>query len=191
MSQPPDDDLKALWQGQETETLTMTAMAIRALARNYGDNIRGRIWLGLSLAALEALGLGAYAWRAPNDLMRTGYLIMLAGVGWMTWRIVSKWPSRLPPTEASVAALIEFHRAEIERQGSSRAWLVVTVTPVFVGMFVVLLGTHKARPNMNLVNIAPVLVLIVAWWFAAVVLQRRQAKRRAEQIAEMDDLRRG
>jgi hypothetical protein len=190
MSQPPDDHLKALWQGQEKENPTMTATAIRALARNYGDNLRGRIWLGMSIAAVEALVFGIYAWRAPNDLLRAGYLIVLVGVGWMVWRILTKRPGRLPPPEASTTALIDFHRAELERQKPSFGWLTVTVAPVFVGMFVSLLGMQKARPNMALANFAPVLLMIVAWWFAAFVMQRRQAKRLAEQIAEMDQLRR-
>jgi hypothetical protein len=188
MTQPPDDQLKALWQGQETETPEMTAIAIRALARNYGDNIRGRIWLGLLLAAVEVVGLSIAVWRAPNGLLRAGWLIVLAGVGWMVWRVVSKWPTRLPPAEASAKALIEFHRAELERQPTNLGWLTVTVAPVFVGMFVTFFGMQKARPNMSLVNFAPVLVLIAAWWVAAVFIQRRLTKRLAEQIAELDDL---
>ena len=118
MTQPPDDHLKALWQGQETESPAMTATAIRALARNYGENFRGRIWLGLAIAAFEVVVFGLYAWRAANDVLRVGYLIILAGVGWMTWRILGKRPGRLPPPDASTKALIEFHRAELEHQRS-------------------------------------------------------------------------
>ena len=55
MSQPPDDRLKALWQGQDTETPEMTAIAIRALARNYGDNLRGRIWIGVTFGSVFAV----------------------------------------------------------------------------------------------------------------------------------------
>ncbi len=188
MSQPPDDHLKALWQGQETETPAMTVKAIRVLARNYGDNIRGRIWLGLPIAALEIVVFGLYAWRAPNEILRAGWLITLAGVGWMIWRILGKWPGRLPPTEASVQALIAFHRAELERQRTSLGWMTVTAAPILVGGLVALVGMQKARPNTSVANAIPVIVLFGVWWFAAVVLRRRQARRIAEQIAEMDDL---
>jgi len=188
MTQPPDDHLKALWQGQDSETPTMTAMAIRALARNYGDNLRGRIWLGVGVAAIEVVVFVSYAWRAQNEILRTGWLIMLAGIGWMTWRIVGKRPARLPPPEASAATLIEFHRAELERQRTNFTWVTVSAAPIFVGMVVALVGMQKARPNMSLANVAPVAALAVAWWFAAVVMQRRQARRLAEQIAEMDEL---
>jgi hypothetical protein len=188
VTQPPQDDIKALWQGQQTETPTMTIKAVRALARNYGDNIRGRIWMGVAIGAVEVFTFSLYAWRAPNDVLRAGWLITLAGVGWMVWRIASKWPPRLPPTETSAKALIEFHRAQLERQRTGPAWITVTAAPIFAGAFVVLLGFQKARPTMFLANVAPLLVLIVAWWVAAFVLQRRQARRLAEQIAEMDDL---
>ncbi len=36
----------------------MTVIAVRALARNYADNIRGRIWLGVVLASIEVLVFG-------------------------------------------------------------------------------------------------------------------------------------
>ncbi len=122
--------------------------------------------------------------------MRIGYLITLGSVGWMTWRIVSKWPSRLPPPETSAAALIEFHRAELVRQQTGPAWITVTAAPIFAGMVVVMVGFQRARPNMFLANVAPLIVLCVAWWVAAFILQRRQVQRLAEQIAEMDALRR-
>jgi hypothetical protein len=191
MSQPPDDHLKALWQGQEKETPDMTATAVRALARNYGDTIRGRMWLGLFLAALEVVGLGFAIWRAPNGLMRAGWVIVLAGLGWLVWRIVSKWPERLPPAATSTEALVDFHRSALERQKASFTSLTLSVAPIFVGMLVCLLGMQKARPHATLANFAPVLAMVAAWWLYAFVLQRRQAKKLAAQIAEMDQLRGG
>lgn len=191
MSQPPENEIKALWQAQETETSTMTLVAIRALARNYSDNTRGRLWIGIAVAAVEVLMFGLYAWRAPNDLLRIGYLIILAGVGWMTWRIGSKWPSRLPATETSTVALIEFHRAQLVQQQTGPAWITLTAAPIFAGMVVVMFGFQRMRPNMFLANAAPLIGLCLVWWVAAFVLQRRQARRLAEQIAEMDELRRG
>ena len=190
MSQPPDDHLKALWQGQDTESEKMTATAIRALARNYGDTLRGRIWLGFTFGIFEVLLFGVQAWRAPNGFIRAGDMILMAGGLWMIWRIVGSRPGRLPPPEASVATLIEFHRAELMRQPTGVSWAVVTVAPVFLGMAVVLVGLQRARPTASLANFAPVIALIVVWCIWAFVLQRRQAKRRAEQIAEMDELRR-
>ncbi|HLZ76703.1 hypothetical protein [Phenylobacterium sp.] len=191
MTQSPDDHLKALWQGQEKETPTMTAIAVRALARNYVENMRGRIWLAFTFGVFEVLLFGLQAWRAPNGFMRAGDVIMMAGGVWMIWRIIAKRPGRLPPPEASIATLIDFHRAELERQPTNASWMAVTAAPIFAGMLVVVVGMQKARPNMSLANVAPFLSLIIVWWIWAFVLQKRQAKRRAEQIAEMDQLRRG
>ena len=149
MTQPPDDHLKALWQGQDTETPTMAATAIRALARNYGDNIRGRIWIGLAIGAFEVVVFGLQALRAQNEVLRTGWLIILAGIGWVTWRILSKRPGRLPPPETSAQALIDFHRAELEHQRTNFRWMIVTAAPMFLGMAVTLFGVRMARPNMH------------------------------------------
>jgi hypothetical protein len=191
MTQPPDDHLKALWQGQEKESPTMTAIAMRALARNYVDSFRARIWLGVTVAIFEVFLFGLQAWRAPNDIFRAGDMIIMAGGVWMIWRIVAKRPGRLPPPEASTATLIEFHCAQLERQPTGASWMATTAAPIFLGMIVVLVGMQRARPNMSRVNFAPFLVLVIVWWIWALVLQKRQAKRRAEQIAEMDQLRRG
>jgi hypothetical protein len=188
MSQPPEDHLKALWQGQETETPTMTAVAIRALARNYVDNARGRIWLGVGLAAFELVGFGRMAWLARNEVVRAGYLVILAGVLWLTWRIVRRRPLPVPTTEASALTLIEFHRAQLERQQSGFSWVVVSAAPIFVGIAITMVGLHQVRPNLSWRNIAPTVILSIAWFVASFVIQRRQARRLAEQIAEMDDL---
>jgi hypothetical protein len=188
MSQPPDDRLKALWQGQDTETETMTAMAIRALARNYADNARGKMWLGVSLAAFEFVVFGRLAWLARNEVLRAGYLLLLAGLLWFTWRIVSRRPLPVPATEASALTLIEFHRAQLERQRTGFGWMVVTAAPMFVGIVIAMVGLHQDRPTMNWRNFAPTVILSVAWFVAAYFLQRRQGRRLAAQIAEMDDL---
>jgi hypothetical protein len=188
MSQPPDDHLKALWKGQKTESPTMTVMAIRALARNYGDQVRGGIWLGFSLVALETVVFSFYAWRAPNAIALAGDLLVLAGLAWFTFRILRRRPGRLPPADVSVVALIEFHRAELERQKMSFSNMVASVGPMLTGTVVLVVGLHNAHPAKGWIQTAPFFVLLVGWFVLAFILQRRQAGRLAEQIAEMDEL---
>jgi hypothetical protein len=188
MTQPPEDQLKALWQGQDTETPTMTAMAIRALARNYGDHLRSRTWFGLGLVAFVVLIYGAYLKRAPNEIARAGDVIILAGLTWMAWRMLRRRPTRFLPPEASTTALIEFHRAELMRQRTSYGRILVTAAPLFFGAAMVVVGLQTSQPHASWTRTAPFFLLMALWFVLAYFVQRRQARRLAEQIAEMDDL---
>jgi hypothetical protein len=188
VTQPPDDHMKALWQGQETETPTMTVKAIRALARNYGEGVRGGVLLGLTIVAFEAVVFGLQAWRAPNEVARAGDLIVLAGLVWFTWRIMRRWPTRLPETQASAQALVAFHRVQLERQQTRYANMMITVAPMIVGLLVLVYGLRLQAPQAPLARFAPFFILLCAWFVAAWFIQRRQARRLREQIAEMDDL---
>jgi hypothetical protein len=191
MSQPPDDHLKALWQGQETETPTMTVQAIRALARNYGADVRDRFLIGAVLVAVEASVFGMMAWRAPNDMVRLGDLLVLFGLAFLIWRARARWPSRLPDTQASVGSLLDFHRAELERQRTSYGGMILSVGPMIVGLLVIVYGLHVARPHAGPKNFAPFFVLMALWFVAAWFVQRRQARRLQGQIDEVDALRGG
>jgi len=188
MSQPPDDHLKALWQGQETETPAMTALAVRALARNHGTLVRDRYLILGALVAIEAAFFGHLAWRAPNDGVRIGSLIMLFSLAWIVWRLRRRWPGRLPDTTASADALIDFHRLELSRQRYSYGDMLVTAGPTFAGAAVLLYGLHMARPQAGLEKFDRFFALMAVWLIAAWFIQRRQARRIQSQIDEMDDL---
>ena len=86
MTQPPEDQLKALWQGQETETKPMSVEAIRARAGAYRSRMRRYYLVASMIWAAETLFFAYAAWTARNDTIRTGDLLMIPALGWMIWR---------------------------------------------------------------------------------------------------------
>jgi hypothetical protein len=189
MSQPPDDNLKALWRGQETETTTMTVEAIRALARNHGAHVRDKFLMGAVLVAIEALFFGVMAWRAPNNVARVGDVMVLAGLAWMIWRLQARLPGSLPAAGASAETLIDFHRAELQRQGRGYGDLMLIAGPMILGLLVLIYGMALTRPEAGLRNVGPILVLLGVWFVAAWFVQRRQARGLQDQIEELDRMR--
>ena len=191
MTQPPDDHLKALWQGQERESSPMTLQAVRALARNHGAHVRDRFLMGAILIAMEAVVFGLMAWKAPNDVARAGDLVVLFGLAWMIWRVRAKLPSRVPDTAASLETLLDFQRAELQRQRMSYGDVMLNAGPMIVGLLILVYGLRLARPDADPRNFAPFFVLMAAWFVGAWLMQRRHARRLQEQIDEIDSLRDG
>ena len=191
MTHRPDDHLKALWQDQETETPTMTAQAVRALARNYGSDLRDRFLMMGIVVVVEVAAFGAMAWKAPNNMARLGDALVLFGLAFLVWRSLKRWPERLPDAGTSVGTLVEFHRAQLERQRTTYGDMLVTVAPVFLGLVVTLYGFHLARPHADPRNFAPFFVLSGLWFLSAWFMQRRQARRIQSQIDEIDAMKQG
>ncbi|HEX4711201.1 hypothetical protein [Phenylobacterium sp.] len=188
MSQPPDDHLKALWKGQETETTPMSVDAVRTRAARFTARRRATYLVGLAVMLAEIVIFGRYALLLPGVGLRAGMLATLVGLGWMIAFLTVRRPGRLPDAKTSGADILEFHRTELQRQRTTFGDLLVMVGPVLAGMLIFVVaaifsGRHLSR---GLLNAAPLLGLIglwlvAAWWFA-----RRQERRRLRQLAEID-----
>jgi hypothetical protein len=187
VTQPPDDDLKALWKGQETEITPMSIDAIRTRAARFTVRRRATYLFGLALMLAEIVIFGRYALILPGVGVRAGMLAILVGLGWMIALLTVGRPGRLPDAKASGADILEFHRTELQ-QRMTIGDLLVMAGPMLAGMLIfiaaaIFSGRHLGR---GLLNVAPVLGLIglwlvMAWWFA-----RRQERRRQRQLAEID-----
>jgi hypothetical protein len=191
MSQPPDDHLKALWQGQETETPTMTAQAVRMLVRDYGSETRARLMMVAAVAAVMAVPIAWTAWRAPNNGIRVGEMLDLIGIGWLLWRLRGRWPRRMPDAEASVSAVIDFHLAQLRRQRVGYGDTLVNIGPLIVGTATLFYGMHLVRPHAGLEKFGPFFGLIAIWAVLTWAMQRRNARRLNARIEEIDALRGG
>ena len=193
MSQPPDDHLKALWQSQETETPAMTTQAVRMLVNDYQTTARRNLCIGLGVCVLSA-GFFAFCARiAPNALVRIGDLIMLAWTPGMAWIIWRRLPPRASLGETSTLGLIDFHRAQVAREGwtlRSSATLVAVMLPIFAGMAVILAGIWPKASRMY-VQLLPILILLLVWMVIFVLQLRRQNRRVRDRLREIDVLREG
>jgi hypothetical protein len=191
MSQPPDDHLKALWQGQDTETPTMTVKAMRLLVRNDRDHVRQGLLLGFGLIVFEAIAFGSMLRVARNDVMRAGEIIILAGLAWMAWRLWRRRPGRAPDPDATTQSLVAFHRESLVRRRGGYAWLMISAGPMLVGVLVLVYGERLASPGVSASRLIPFFTLFVLWFVVAWFINRRGSRRLQDQIDEMDDLSRG
>ncbi|HEY8004087.1 MAG TPA: hypothetical protein VIE16_07660 [Phenylobacterium sp.] len=182
MSLPPDDHLKALWKGQETEHPPMSVATIRAIAERRRQQIRQGLIAFCVVSAVAAPSFVWRAWSADDALIRAGALIVVAGYAWMVWRGLRTWPRRLPGDAASAAVLVDFHRRQLVRQQMSLGQMVVTVGPIVTGFLVMVAGMHRRERGDN----AWVLVALVALWFALMYLVLQIRRRRVQ--AKLDEL---
>jgi hypothetical protein len=188
MSQPPDDHLKALWQGQQMETPTMTAQAVRMLVNDYQSAARQKVVLALGISVLSAAFFAWCARVAPNEMVRIGDLMMLAWTPVMAWIIWRRKPARLPPGMASTMELIDFHRAQVAREAPDLRLIAAILVPLFAAMAVILAGIWPKTPKMY-VQLLPPLVLLAVWVVIYVRQVRRQRRRVADRLREIDALR--
>jgi undecaprenyl pyrophosphate phosphatase UppP len=191
MSQPPDDRLKALWQGQDTETPTMTAQALRMLVNDQHSAARRATAARLTVGALCAAVFIGCAWTAPNTLVRTGDLVMLAWTPGMLWFVWRRWPARMPGGEASAAGLIDFYRAQVVRQAPDLRLIAAMLIPVFAGLAVVMAGVWAKASRLHFAPLIPIAVLLAIWAVAFILQLRRQRRRVRDRLRELDALRGG
>jgi hypothetical protein len=184
MSQPPDDHLKALWQGQETENKPMSVDAIRARAARF-TNLRRIVFLfGLVLMLTEIVIFGRFALILPGTVTRVGLLMILVGLGWMIARFSLLAPRRFPDAKASGETILEYHVMELQRRETFRSQ-VVMVGPLLLGAAIFVVGIMIARPRVAL-QAAPLLVLIGLWLVGAWWMLRVGERKRLRKLAEIE-----
>ena len=186
MSQPPDDHLKALWQGQKTEQVPMSVEAIRARAGAHHDRVRRGYLFACTLWAAETVFFAYAAWTARNDTIRVGDLMMIPALAWMIWRSRERWPGALPDDRASAAVLIDFHRRELMRQRFRLSAMAITLAPTLLAVAVLLVGMHSPSDPQTLLEWAPLIALTALWMGLMAWMVRRQQRRLQRQIEEVD-----
>lgn len=186
MSQPPDDHLKALWQGQQTETTPMSVEAIRARASRFTTRRRWTFLFGLVVMLAEILIFGRYALILPGTAVRVGMLAILVGLGWMIARFSLVAPRRFPDAKASGGNLLEYHRSELMRTRLTYGGLLVIVGPVLLGMLIFVVGATITLPRRGFLNAAPILALIALWMAVAWWMARRTEQKRQRMLAEIE-----
>jgi hypothetical protein len=187
MTQPPEDPLKTLWKGQETETRAMSVEAIRARAAAYQTRIRGRYVAMALMLVGETVAFAWFAWTARNAIIRTGDLLFIAAVAWMAWRIRKRWPSEFPGNLASARALVDFHRAELQRQRFRFGSVMISLVPLLVAFAVILMGMGTQEVHPTWAHWWPIVALTALWVVALVWVVRRQQRRWQRELDELDD----
>jgi hypothetical protein len=186
MTERPEDNLQALWQGQQSEAKPMTVAAIRGRAARYTLVKRGSYLFAFALIALEVVMFSHYVLTIHKPLVQAGMLVVLIGLGWLTAIYSLGWPRRMPGSGASATSLLEFHRNELQRQKVGFGTLMYMSGPLLAGVVLSAVGGMLSAPHVRLVQAAPVFVLLGAWVVAAWFLSRRAERIRREKLAELE-----
>jgi hypothetical protein len=187
---PQDRRMKELWQSQPTEGVRMSIDQIRMSAgrlerRIHWRNVREYV------AAVAVIVFASFEfWRAGDLVVRIGFGLMVIGVFYLTWHMLSKGSWRPLPEDAGLSSCIEFQRRQLEQQRdllkSVWRWYL---GPMIPGIAVLLLAFGRANPG-HLKH--PALVVVPeAMFFAAIcvgiaAMNGRAADRLQRQIEELD-----
>lgn len=189
MSQPPEDPIKALWQGQETEIPTMTVQTLRMLVKDNAASQRRQATYGLAVAVVVVAISIWTAWTAPTTLLRLGDLALLAWAPVTLWMIYRRWPGRAPGAEASAQGLVDFYRAQIVRQAPDLWLIALALAPVAVSVALIVAGVWEKASRMHPSPLWLFAALLAAWAVAATLQFRRQQRRVRDRLRELDALR--
>ncbi len=182
-----DQDLKALWRNQQTETGPMSIEQIHA--RAFQSRIQFRNLVEYVASALVLAIFGFYAVFFPHPLMKLGAVMVMIGAAVMAWQLHRRASARVLPPGAAAGASLAFHRAELVRQRdalSSAFWWYIA--PFVPGMAVFVAGMALARPGTSLGHLAPLGVLIAAYLAAWFLMNRGAAKRLQAEIDDVEAL---
>ena len=166
----------------------MTAQAVRMLVNDYQMAARQKAFVGLGICIFGAVFFGWCAWVTPIALVRVGDLMMLAWTPVMAWIVWRQQPASTPGGEASTMGLIDFHRAQVAREAPNLRLIAAILLPLFTGMAVILAGVWPKTHRMY-VQILPILLLLAIWLVVYVLQLRRQNRRVADRLREIDALR--
>ena len=186
-----DDRMKELWQSQKTEGVRMSIEQVQASAGKMQRKIEFRNSREYVAAFLVVVFFGYEFSRAADLLVRAGFALLIAGVGYLVWHLISKGSWRPLPKDAGLSSCIEFKRRELERQRDllSSVWRWY-LGPLIPGMAVLLAAFFRANPG-HLKHpafiVVPEAIFFAAICFAVAKLNSNAARKLQRQIDELDE----
>ena len=143
-----DRRMKELWQSQPTEGVRMSIDQIRVSAGRFQ---RGIHWRNVReyVAAIAAVVFSSYEfWRAGDVLVRIGFGLLIAGIFYAMWHMLSRGSWRPLPEDAGLTSCIEFQRRQLVQQRDlvSSVWRWY-LGPLVPGMAMLLVAFYHANPG--------------------------------------------
>lgn len=179
-------DLKTIWQKQETEHTPMPLEEIRKRAGRLHARVLWRNGREYIAIAVVLVWFGYYLWIFPQPLMRLGSAMIMAAALYVGWRLHRFAGTEALPSEASAAAWTDYYRSELVRQrdalGSVWKWYLGPFVP---GLVVSLVGIALKAPPHSEMGIVAVVALCVVVFTAIWVLNRWGMRRLQRRIDEL------
>ena len=170
----------------------MSVEQIQASAGSFQRRIQGRNAREYVAAIAVVVFFGWEFSRTPDLLARIGFGLMIAGMFYMVWALLSRGSGRPLPEDAGRASFIEFQRGELARQRdllrSVWRWYL---GPLIPGLAVLLATSFnhaiQAGRAFPVVFVALFAVLVAAVFFGISRLNGRAALKLQCQIDELDE----
>lgn len=188
---PRDRGMKEVWQSQKTEGVRMAVAEVQANAGKFQRGIKNRNLREYAAAVVVLVFCGFEIWRASDLLVRSGFLLMIAGVAYVAWQLHAKASSKALPEEAGLSSYVEFQRRELERQRDALKsvwrWYLAPLVP---GIAVLLAAFGRANPGHSKfiwLVIAVEAVVFGAVFVGIAMLNSAAARKLQKQIDELDE----
>jgi hypothetical protein len=189
--EPPNQDLKGIWQNQSTERNFMTIEFIEAKGRELRAKTRRKLFGTLTGPAATAF-LYAFAVKQFPALEPALHVLFAFALVWsivgLYFLMRGMWPSTMP-ADGGLSTGLEFCRGEIERQNQIlRRVLLLSFGPVLLSLAAFVLALARVgRGNRALFpNAIPFLALVIVWilgYFAARLREQRELKRELDELS--------
>lgn len=177
------ESLIRLWHEDNIAPAALPLDEIKHRARHFGEQVHRRNRREYIAAAVVAVAFAIYVVILPGLLLKTGSLLLIAGVAIVVWQL-SRRTSRQEPT--TVTADVRTHylaRLVVEEQllASVGRWYLAPLVP---GLVVFMVGQAEITGHLNPLGITfyiaiPALLLGGIWLlnYRAAAMLRRQIDR--------------
>ena len=187
MTDPADQDLRALWQAQEQETDPMTLEQIHALVGKYDRMTRKALWVTPLAIAASSVLCGVLWTQSPDIDVRITLALVFAGTV-VTYLMAMRlaFPQR-DPAESAGAFLKRRLQAQLRKARGGWLMLLAPLVPGLVACFVVVFRrSHEVfwAPIPLLAVLAPGLLYVI-------LRTRSQGRKIKTDLDELDRLMQG
>jgi len=180
--------MRALWQEQPAEPLTMPVNEIRERAAKFEKAIKRRDLNEYLAAAFVVAAFSLCIAIIPNTIVKIGCGLIIAGHLYVSWHMHHRGSARALPFDAAFGSCLSFHRSELVRRRDLLRgvlfWYIGPLIPgyaVFIwGMADMLAGRVQAVIQAAILMVVVALAVLGLNWWGGRKLQR--------QIDELDDL---
>jgi hypothetical protein len=144
-------DVRNLWQGQGSESFSMTVEELRKTSAKFTRKIRFRNIREYLAAVIVVSAYGYYIYRFHNLTVRIGSAMVIAAALWVSYRIYKKASPAAMGSSKDGQSCVDFHRSELMRQRDLLAtvwtWYLLPFTPGLVVFLVGLIEIALAKPG--------------------------------------------
>lgn len=186
----PADDLRTLWQSQNTEAFRMSLDEMRSRVERLSWRAQRLNVFGTLIFAASIIGCLWWLTLVRAFMPRLGAILTIAGVGVTLWQTRANYLAERRATRAAVESglvAVDFHRAQLERQRDfHRGWRFWSRLLVMLpGPLMFIAGFGLEYPHLR-----PIIALEVLTFFAlggvAIAMNRRAVAIYEHRLGELE-----